>query len=74
MIKEFYLTHRLDPINCYHSGQSGPGSNGNEVYLHSPKLEDLNFTIRLVTVISSRLAEGRSSSVMRSAYSKSVTK
>ena len=27
---QFYLTHRWDPIRCYHTGQSEPGSNGNE--------------------------------------------
>ena len=29
-IKQFYLTHRYDPISGYYSDQSGPGSNGNK--------------------------------------------
>ena len=37
--KEFYLTHRLDPIKCYNSGvgdKIGPRSDGNEGVLRIP--------------------------------------
>ena len=34
MIKYFYLTHRWDPASTINLGQSGPGSNVNEVVLH----------------------------------------
>ena len=38
MVKQFYLTHWEDPIRCYHSSQSGLGSNNsNEWVLHIPQ-------------------------------------
>ena len=33
----FYLTHRWESNRYYHSGQSGPGSNGDEGVLHIPQ-------------------------------------
>ena len=35
MIKWFYWTYRWDRNRFDQSGQSGPGSNGNEVVLHN---------------------------------------
>ena len=36
-VKQFYLIHRQNPVRCYYSCQSGPGSNGNEGVLHIPQ-------------------------------------
>ena len=42
-IKQFYLTHRWDHNRYYHSGQSGPESNGNEGVLHIPQASGLKY-------------------------------
>ena len=41
----FYLTHRLDPIRCDHSGQSVPGSDGNEGVVHIPESSSITGTL-----------------------------
>ena len=38
MINQFYLTHRWDLIGTTTPGQSGPGSNGNEVVFYIPQI------------------------------------
>ena len=37
MIEQFYFIHSLDPNRLNQSGQSGPGSKGNEEVLHIPQ-------------------------------------
>ena len=40
MVKQFHLTNRWNTDRYHHSGQSGPGSNGNEgilLVLHNSK-------------------------------------
>ena len=43
-VKQFYLTHRYDPIRCYHTGQSGPRRDGNEWVLRIPQSSSITET------------------------------
>ena len=40
-VKLFYLNHRYGPIRCYHSGQSGTGSDGNKEVHHNPQISSI---------------------------------
>ena len=55
--KQFYLTHRKDPIRCYHSGPEWTWEQWQwRVTPHSPKLQHYcNLTIRLFSFISRTL-------------------
>ena len=59
-IKQFYLTHRWDPIRCYHSSSEWT----RELWqwsstLHSPNLQPYcSLIIRLLSVISRKLVVG----------------
>ena len=69
----FYLTHRYDPIRCYHSGPEWTWERRQwRGTHHSPKLQYYwNLTIKLFSVISRTLVGGGSypSAEMQSVYS-----
>ena len=58
-VRQFYLTHRWDPIRCYHSKSEWTKEQwqwrGTQ---YSPKLQDWSLTIRLFSVISRTLVWG----------------
>ena len=71
-VKQFCLTHRLDPIRCYHSSQSGPGNNGNEGVLCIPQSSSITGASSsdcLVSYIGHSLGESYLSVEIQSVYS-----
>ena len=71
-VKQFYLTHRSDPIRHYHSGLEWTWEKWQlRGTPHTPKLHNWHFTIRLFSVISRTFVDKRSysSAEIQSMYS-----
>ena len=70
-VKQFYLNHRQEPINCYHSGLEWKQWQRRST-LHSPNLQGWSRAISLFNVISRTLVIGESypSEEIQSVYSK----